>query len=364
MLVALTFGISVFLLFCILHTIQLRKKLVVVSRDKFFYQQALVKFPSFYTYNTEGKWTQFLLRIGDKFFENLDEFLLNFPNYPELTNRIATLKSESGSFTLLVQNTTHSFIFEGSSIDDKDKVIGMILFIYDISEYKSENLSLKQRCSELQAINNCYQNLLERSPYIIWKIDKEGKLIYANTLFNKIRNKYAFDWTLGGGNREEVLIIKNIPRLYSILEITTQNNVYGFGHEVTEVGELRQEVKQNRKLQDAFLEYSPNAIAIFNTDSSLHLYNRVFLELFKLSEKFLESKPKFREIINNLYNKQFLKMAQTEAVLQKEELIFSSLEKAYQFYFNLDKKERSMKIYTVSVPYFKGMTLIVFYKIP
>lgn len=107
-------------------------------------------------------------------------------------------------------------------------------------------------------------------------------------------------------NERRHVIIAGTRQLLSITEIPLKNagdetlGFFGFAIDVTPEEEKETELQRHLAAHREVLEHLGSAIAIYGPDRRLEFYNRAYQRLWDADEAFLNSKPDFGEIIEDL----------------------------------------------------------------
>jgi signal transduction histidine kinase/PAS domain-containing protein len=175
-------------------------------------------------------------------------------------------------------------------------------------------------------------NLLDIIPFPVWMRGADLNLALCNKAYAKaldvlpedvVREQHELDsQTARGGsgralavsaleaaetrNERRHVIIAGKRRLLDITEMPLTNEgegaaaLLGFAIDVTAEEDKDIELQRHLTAQHEVLEHLGSAIAIYGADMRLEFYNRAYLRLWAADEAFLNGKPTFGEILEDL----------------------------------------------------------------
>ncbi len=223
-----------------------------------------------------------------------------------------------------------------------------------------------------------YANVVNMSRNPVWVRDKHMNITFCNLAFAEIAEQEDVDlaeielfkghrelakkaWDTGTEQFEQRhIVVAGKRRLYNIRELPAKEDgaVYGYARDITEVEEVKGELKRHTSLQRELLESSNSAMAIFGSDKRLKFYNNAYSGLWKLDEEFLDSEPRLNEVLDALRDKRKLP-EQVNFVSFKEQqlsLFNDLLEPQEEFFFLPDGKI----LRVVAIPHALGGVLFSF----
>lgn len=181
-----------------------------------------------------------------------------------------------------------------------------------------------------------FATLLDEITFPIWQRDRNLNIIYCNTkfcevtgeirnnivnnghteLFRSARDLAAKAFKLGQPQvQEQNIVINGNKTLSQIVEIPISNKAsgnysisgtIGFALNFNELQVTRERLKSNVELQNRLLESLASAVAIYDANQKLEYYNKSFVNLFKLDEKWLSSAPTYGDLIEHLRTKRMI----------------------------------------------------------
>jgi signal transduction histidine kinase len=101
---------------------------------------------------------------------------------------------------------------------------------------------------------------------------------------------------------EEIYIVTNGQRcLFNVFEIATYlGGTLGFAIDMSAKDKIKHELERYICAQSDLLESSASAMAIFTSDMRIQSYNQAFIKLWGLDESWLNSKPTYGQILEEL----------------------------------------------------------------
>ena len=174
--------------------------------------------------------------------------------------------------------------------------------------------------------------LCEALPFPVWQRDTDLRLIMCNSVYanavdttpDKViaeQHELASPTTRGGEprllathalasgqvrNERRHVVIGGKRRLLEIAEVPLKNDagvllgLLGFARDVTAEEDKDTELQRHLTAQNEVLEHLGSAIAIYGADTRLEFYNRAYQRLWEGGEAFLNGKPTFGEILEDL----------------------------------------------------------------
>lgn len=114
----------------------------------------------------------------------------------------------------------------------------------------------------------------------------------------------------------------------------------GYAIDASELEVTQSALKQHLAVQNDLMESSSSAIAIYGADKRLKFYNKAFVQLWKLDERWLDTNPPYSQVLDSLRNKQKLpEQADFQAFRKEQTALFHELiEKHEEFYYLPDER--------------------------
>jgi signal transduction histidine kinase len=166
-----------------------------------------------------------------------------------------------------------------------------------------------------------FRGILNSLPVPVWLRDKTLSLVWGNRAFletagapdieSATRTGSALEKTerdLAATARSQAetveakryAVIGGSRRALQITEIPTETGIIGTASDVTEVAAGEAKLQQHIDAHTDTLDKLATAVAIFGPDQKLHFYNRAYLQLWGLPDKWLDKHPSDAEILDRL----------------------------------------------------------------
>jgi signal transduction histidine kinase len=176
-----------------------------------------------------------------------------------------------------------------------------------------------QAQSPTQALD--FRSILNSLPVPVWLRDKTLSLVWGNRAFletagvpdleTATRNGSALEKTerdLAATARSQAetveakryAVISGSRRALQITEIPTETGIIGTASDVTDVAAGEAKLQQHIDAHTDTLDKLATAVAIFGPDQKLHFYNRAYLKLWDMPDKWLDKHPGDGEILDRL----------------------------------------------------------------
>ncbi len=218
---------------------------------------------------------------------------------------------------------------------------------------------LSQESELLKADVKRYSNILNMTLNPVWQRDDNLKITFCNLAFSEVAEQgveeaLAVDnLELYSGHKELArkamesgeeqwetrhIVVRGERRCYVIREVPSPSEgvVTGYARDITEVDKVQEEVQRHISAQQDFLESSTSAMAIFGKDMRLMFYNFAYVNLWKLDDVWLDSKPGYGEILEKLREKRKLpEQANFPAFKAQHLKLFTDLIETHEEFFYL-----------------------------
>lgn len=256
----------------------------------------------------------------------------------------------------------------------------VILWFMNISRHTQEHASLTSDFEELKQSLKFYSSLYDNVPFPIWKRDKDLHITTCNPAYSNIVNiendeeqpipelcsdsEHLAKLVYNSRNlhrEEQHIVVSGQRRLYAITEVPIydQSNSYyhiGFGRDITELEEARNQIKRYISAQEDLLESSGCASAIFAPDTRLKFYNNSFASLWALDQNWLDSEPTYGDFLEILREKRKLPEQHNFPKFKKDQLQwFTSLIEPHDDFIHLPDG-RALRV--IIIPHALGGLLI------
>lgn len=166
-----------------------------------------------------------------------------------------------------------------------------------------------------------FRGILNSLPVPVWMRDKTLSLVWGNRAFFETTGTSDLEAAARSGNPLEkterdlaataraqgqaieakrFVVVGGKRRSLQISEIPTETGIIGTAADVTEVTAGEAKLKQHIDAHTDTLDKLATAVAIFGPDQRLQFFNRAYVALWGLSEKWLEKHPTDAEILDRL----------------------------------------------------------------
>lgn len=200
------------------------------------------------------------------------------------------------------------------------------LWFRNISHQKSKTELHNDIINELRTERDIMKDILDNVPLPIWYKNLHKKLLfcnkaYANTL--EISPEQAVvdqillkSWQQGGRTpdltelvlktkqthtQKSHIVIKNERHYVEFSETITQKGfILGYLNDLSEQETLQQEINHLAKSTHEILEVISLPVIIYNTNKQVEFFNNPFIKMFELDPAWLETKPTFIEVLEEL----------------------------------------------------------------
>jgi signal transduction histidine kinase len=166
-----------------------------------------------------------------------------------------------------------------------------------------------------------FRGVLNALPVPVWLRDKTLTLVWGNRAFldscgapdleTATRSQMALekserDLAATAKSQGDAIeakryaVIDGSRRALQISEIPTETGMVGTAADVTDIAAGEAKLQQHIDAHTDTLDKLATAVAIFGPDQKLHFFNRAFLKLWALPEKWLEAHPSDGDILDRL----------------------------------------------------------------
>ncbi len=166
-----------------------------------------------------------------------------------------------------------------------------------------------------------FRGVLNALPVPVWLRDRTLTLIWGNEAFlaasgapdleTALKNQNGIDKTerdlaATAKSHEEPVeakryaVVAGQRRALQLTEIPAGAGIVGIAADVTDVAAGEAKLQQHIDAHTDTLDKLATAVAIFGPDQKLHFYNRAFVKLWDLPEKWLDKHPKDGDILDRL----------------------------------------------------------------
>lgn len=191
-----------------------------------------------------------------------------------------------------------------------------------INQFGLENQSMKDDLRR-------FSTVLNTADLLVWVRDRELKIIYCNLAYTKAIEDVGMDvidagipelsklclpiarraLEKAGEQLERVhLIIGGNRRLFRVREVHVKELGYNIGYaiDITDLEDAEHQIADYTAAQEDFLESASSAMAMFTGDTRIKYYNQAFVRMWGYDEQWLDTSPKFGEMLEFLRTKRRL----------------------------------------------------------
>ncbi|QOD38491.1 transcriptional regulator [Candidatus Wolbachia massiliensis] len=292
----------------------------------------------FYIWDSKKRIEKFspnLLILLNTVFYSFNEFVNFFEQSESLIKNFTEAKKINKSFTLDLKSKdgeVYCICHGRSIIDDSNSVIGVLLWIRNISDYKIKANALELENNKLtQEIEN-YRNIFNSLPFPILKYDENKKAEFCNLFYDKYihssQRLAVASRAYSAKSGKHVITYKNERKVFDFIKIPIRNSdgTVMYGKDVSDAEGLRAELDSHLATQKNLLEELPIAIAIYSKNQKLKFYNNAFVKTFQFDTKFLASYPTYHEVMLYLFeSKKLLKQEDFHIISTQGHELFKKL---------------------------------------
>ncbi|MFL3877046.1 hypothetical protein [Wolbachia endosymbiont of Trichogramma kaykai] len=296
----------------------------------------------FYIWDAKKRIEKFspnLLILLNTVFYSFNEFVNFFEQSESLIKSFAEAKEINKSFTLDLKSKdseVYCTCYGKSIIDYSNNVIGVLLWIRNISDYKIKANELELENSKLMRELENYKKIFDSLPFPILKHNKNKKVRFYNLFYDKyIGSSKKFTVASGSYNikpGECVITYKNEPKVFNFVEVPMQNSnsIVMYGKDISDEKKLHTELSNCLAAQESLLEKISIAVAIYSKNQKLKFYNNAFIKTFQFDPEFLESYPTYHEIMLHLFeSKKLLGKKDFQTINNQRHELFKRLLESY-----------------------------------
>lgn len=167
--------------------------------------------------------------------------------------------------------------------------------------------------------------LLDAAPFPIWRRDREARLVWVNRRYAEMAevdaaqviargielasshgNTRPHDLALqaiAAGrslNEERRFVADGDRRNFRIHEVPLPDGLLGYAQDITPEADARGQLKRHMEAHMEVLRTISTATAIYGPDKRLLLWNRAYARLWQLDETWLEQRPSYSEVLEQL----------------------------------------------------------------
>ncbi|WP_425386220.1 hypothetical protein [Wolbachia endosymbiont (group A) of Barypeithes pellucidus] len=296
----------------------------------------------FYIWDAKKRIEKFspnLLILLNTVFYSFNEFVNFFEQSESLIKNFVEAKEINKSFTLDLKSKdseVYCICYGRSIIDDSTNVIGVLLWIRNVSDYKIKANGLELENSKLTQEVESYKNVFNSLPFPILKYNKNRKVEFYNLFYDKyVDGSKKFAITSSAHSTKpgrRVVTYKNEPKVFDFVKIPIQGSgsIVMYGKDVSDAEKLYTELNSYLATQKNLLERLPVAIVIYSKNQKLKFYNNAFIKTFQFDPKFLASYPTYHEVMLYLFeSKKLLEKEDFQTISNQRHELFKKLFESY-----------------------------------
>ena len=292
-------------------------------------------------------------------FYSFNELANFFEESEQLVRNFEEARKINKSFTLDLKgrdSKIYCVCYGQSIVDNHDQIVGVLLWIQDVTESRSLISNLKYENERLaKEIADC-RDMINVLPYPLWKrlqgsVDAEiyNQFYLKLTRDNKNGSIFSKKYESGSISIKEKLftIIENERRVYSLTEVPTDaGDLVGYGQDVTQNLHLMKEIKGYSKMQKVLLNSVPCAAALYSSDGKLLYFNEHFRKLWKFERSWSGVGATYSDVIRIIHDRGKFTDDGTLNLLKKQQYeLFGKLAEPY--YDTLTLKNGTLEISVV-----------------
>lgn len=261
--------------------------------------------------------------------------------------------ADGNDFSVTVRLANGSTIFQASGrTAGKDKSF-LVIWLADITKYENDRQATAAAMADMGKSLGEMKEMLAALPVPLWLRNKELSIVWCNKAYAddldlsvetalrlqkeligtaKITEKKALAKKAVETNKFATettsVVIKGDRKVLEITEapIASTNQILGFAIDKTQETDIRSRFQRHMAAQDQLLEKLGSPIAIYGADTRIQFYNQAYRQLWGLDEAWLNTKPSYGEILEDLRSRRRLPEVVDFQRYKKERIsLFTSL---------------------------------------
>lgn len=285
-----------------------------------------------------------ILNLPNGTKSSFEEILKNFYKDDEKKIRkyITLLQDDGVSFDdeFMLKNGRRYLRLSGSRISGADgNIYCDMIWFRDVSFETNKILGLEQDKTKASAQSIQLQDLIDNIPFPVWLRDDNLNIVNFNKKFMEFAGGKNRETILNGGieinnvngesvsrklaqaahlsnraKKENVCLVKDGERL--VMEVfetpfhaeESLEKIYTVGAlvDVSELDDLKRNLKRHQSAQLEILGTLGTAFAVFNQQLKLDFYNKSFAELWQLDESWLDTQPSYSMFLDAIRERRLL----------------------------------------------------------
>lgn len=228
------------------------------------------------------------------------------------------LRSNAERFDLTLET------LNGQVIEAQGRVAGGRAFVrlVALTNLRAELAQLRTERDRLLTSIDLLQNMLDVIDMPVWLRDADGQLRWVNEAYAEAvegeSREDAIDRKLellGTATRERIrmsvtperpflekvsTVIRGHRRFLEVADVKTAAGQAGLALDVSDIEDVREELKRTLRSHSAMLDQLATPVAIFDREQRLQFFNQAFLQLWDLDTAYLERRPDNGEFLEKL----------------------------------------------------------------
>ncbi|MDB1135036.1 hypothetical protein [Candidatus Anaplasma sp. TIGMIC] len=271
------------------------------------------------------------------FFEESDILRKNFDEARKI-NKSFTMDLKGRDSEL------YCFCHGQSIVDDHDKIVGVLLWIQNVTGGRSLISNLKQENARLKKELSDYGDIINMLPFPVWKRNQRTDVEVHNPFYGKLikdgqngdllaqhRRASIQDESIAPLKEKIFMIVDNERRLYSLTEIKAdEGHFIGYGQDITQSWQLAEEIKGYSLMQKNLLSSLPCAAAMYGSDGRLLFFNGHFSKFWQLGKSWENNGATYSDVIRKIFDsKKFIDDSAYELLKKQQYELFGKLSEPY-----------------------------------
>lgn len=215
-----------------------------------------------------------------------------------------------------------TYSLEGESLEGK-----FIFWLKNISNIVHQERLQMEMLQKNETLLANLQATLDSLPALVWQRDEHQKITYCNLAYaNAVQNtpqkiyeegieliqpRFAKVLARKALHTEECQALESPAiadgnrQFFRILEIPNTcnlSNTIGIAYDITELNDVRTEIKRLISAHDEVLDHLSTAICVFDAEGNLQYHNQAYVTLHNFNEDFLKTQPRLDEVLEELRN--------------------------------------------------------------
>jgi len=323
------------------------------SRSAFYYRNLSTgkewfsrKLREMFGLPSSAKYAQLLAKLPEASLKELDKKIE------------ALLAEEVSSFTQEIEDEGGKRFLECYGVvvmAESDK--HLVLWWQDVTERAQENQRLKHENERTKLEMRQLSNMFNALPLPIWQRNEDLKIRYCNLayleaaeettdakgeesleIYSKGKELASKALKTGAEQKERRhVILQGARKLFDFIETPWEDrkNLTGIAIEKSDIEELQAKLEDVLETQSNLMETITSGISIFGADQRMKYFNGTISRMWKLDEKWLETKPKYGDVLEKMRESRVLpEQANFPAFKQRRIKMFTDLlEPNEEFYY-------------------------------